>query len=92
MECYATPLGESNFYFFTDLYCARNGLNARFALPTLGGRRQKEGHLDQSGCKVLLENLQVLFKTDITLLVVKYSVSGNSLGRNTFSKIVALIV
>ena len=31
-----TPLllGGSNFYFFTDLYCARVGLNARFALPT----------------------------------------------------------
>ena len=37
-----TPLllGGSNFYFLTDLYCARIGQHARFALPTLGGRQK----------------------------------------------------
>ena len=40
----------------------------------------------------MLEKLQVLLKSDITLLVEKYSVFGNFLGRNIFSKIVALIV
>ena len=37
-----TPLllGGINFYFFTDLYCTCIGLNARFALPTLGGRQK----------------------------------------------------
>ena len=38
-----TPLllGGSNFYFFTDLYCARIGLNARFALPTKEGGKER---------------------------------------------------
>ena len=40
MECYATPIRGSNFYFFTDLYCACNGLNARFALPTKEGGKK----------------------------------------------------
>ena len=38
MECYATPIRGSNFYFFTDPYCACIVLNAGCALPTLGGR------------------------------------------------------
>ena len=38
----------SKFYFFTYLYWTHIGLNARFALPTLGGRLKK-GHLDQIG-------------------------------------------
>ena len=43
MECYATPImGKSNFYFFTDLYYARIGLNAQFALSM---REAKKGHL-----------------------------------------------
>ena len=38
-----TPLllGGSNFYFFTDLYCARIGLNARFALLTKEGGKER---------------------------------------------------
>ena len=34
-------LGGSNLYFFTDLYCARIGLNARFALPTKEGCKER---------------------------------------------------
>ena len=34
-------LGGSNLYFFTDLYCARIGLNARFALPTKEGGKER---------------------------------------------------
>ena len=34
-------LGGSNFYFFIDLYCARIGLNARFALPTKKGDKER---------------------------------------------------
>ena len=38
-----TPLllGGSNLYFFTDQYCARIGLNARFALLTKEGGESK---------------------------------------------------
>ena len=41
MECYATPIRRSNFCFFTDLYCARIGINARFALPTKVGGKER---------------------------------------------------
>ena len=42
MECYAPLLiGGSNFYFFTDQYCACISLNARFALPTQEGGKER---------------------------------------------------
>ena len=34
-------LAGSNFYFFTDSYCACIGLNAWFALPTKEGGKER---------------------------------------------------
>ena len=38
-----TPLllGVCNLYFFTDLYCARIGINAGFALPMKEGGKER---------------------------------------------------
>ena len=38
-----TPLllRGSKFYFFTDLYCARIGINDRFALPAKEGGKER---------------------------------------------------
>ena len=43
MKRNVTPLllGVSNFYFFTDLYCAPIDLNAWFALPTKEGGKER---------------------------------------------------
>ena len=68
---------------FVAFYRSCPGFNALLALQT--GEGGNKG-------KVLLKNLQVQLESDIILLAGKYSVLGTFSGRNTFSKIVALII
>ena len=56
-------LGESNFYFFKDLYCARIGLYARFALQT------KEGGKERASRSVKEEKLLPFNRSGVLFLV-----------------------